>query len=729
MSEPLPERSLQRLLRMAQEPEAPDGLPSRYRWVREIGRGGMGVVHEVFDRQLARAVAWKVCTSTDEPARRRFAREAEAAARIVHPHVAEVHDAGPGWLSMRLVRGGPLPTVGPGPDLAAQRRASAWIRDAARALHHAHGLGLVHRDVKPSNLLLEGEHVFVVDFGLSKLVDTSASLSHRGTVLGTPAFAPPEQTTGDGKVDARSDVYGLGASLYWCLSGSAPFADTDLPRLLRAVAEDEPKPLTVDRELAAVVACAMAKEPKRRYATANELAQDLERWLAHEPVHARAPSRSYRLQKWLRRHRTAVRATLLAAALAVTVTAAVLVPRTLRETAARQAADAAVALADHAQGVLQDAATFARLGEHAAAFARLDTAITRVETFVGEHDSPRVRYLLARLLRARGHGDEARRELDLALASDPSLGDARFERGLALASLREPTKAEIATAIADLATPPREGSVLSEVDRLFGEAERQRLTGERDSARETLLEVLEYDPVHTGARLALSRLALAAGDADLARYYAASAVDLQQGFGPVYLARERQTLPVRVLGLEDALVDFAPDLRGEAENALALAHRAIVQLRRGLRLSRDGDAVSARTALENAIADLDRTLELHADVAGAHVARAVCLQVLADRLATNDDPGSAGTRRQAALRALQRAIDLAPRMPEAHFDLGLLHLRLAQIARGMGRIEASRASARDAGAAFERAMREAGEDWSWSTAARERLRQAREEAH
>lgn len=726
MSEPLSERSRERLLRMAQEPEAPDGLPERYRWIREIGRGGMGAVHEVFDQHLARAVAWKACTSTDPDARRRFSREAEATARLRHPHVAEVHDAGPGWLSMRLVRGGPLPAVGPSPSLPQQRRAAQWIRDAARALHHAHEHGLVHRDVKPSNVLLEGEHVFVVDFGLSKRVDVQSSLSVRGAVLGTPAFLPPEQAVGDGgSVDARSDVYGLGATLYWCLAGNPPFEHEDLHRLLRAVVEDEPRPLRVDRELAAVVACAMAKEPERRYATAQAMADDLDRWLALEPVHARPPSASYRARKWLARHRGLVRTAALAGLLAIAATTAVLVPRTLRESASREAADEAVALADHAQGVMQDAATFAREGDLAAAFARLDTAIAEVGSFLARHDAPRVRYLRARLLRARGLHDEALRELDLAVAGDPTLHDARFERGLLLAALREPTPAQREGALADLASPPREGSVLSEVDRLFGSAERARLAGDLAAAQETLLEVLEYDPVHTAARTSLSRLALANGDADLARYYAASALDLQQGFGPVYLARERLALPVRVLGLEEALVDFAPALRESADNALALAHRAVVQLRRSLRMLREGDAVRSRAAIEAAVADLDRTIEMHEDVAGARVARAVCLQVLADRLAADGDPGAAGGRRQAALRDLQRAVALAPGMCEAQLDLGLLHLRLADLARGMGRADAAKQSARDAMAALERAVAGAGANWPWAAIARERLGVAR----
>src|SRR5262249_26781840 len=155
----------------------------------------------------------------------------------------------------------------------------------------------------------------------------------------------------------------------------------------------------------------------------------------------------------------------------------------------------------------------------------------------------RVRHLLSRLLRERGQPDLALAELERAIADDPSLGDARFERGLMRAALPEATEAERRAAIEDLSTDVGAPSVLTSVELLFGRPELARLQGRTEQAMEALKDVLAYDPMHVGARSSLARVAIALGEPDLARYYAVSAVDLQQGFGPIYLAREPFTLP------------------------------------------------------------------------------------------------------------------------------------------------------------------------------------------
>ncbi|MFY9345596.1 MAG: serine/threonine-protein kinase, partial [Planctomycetota bacterium] len=279
------DRALQRLLAMAAAAEDPPARPDlgpRYEIVRELGRGGMGVVYEVNDRQLGRRCALKTRGAGADPELGgRLAREAAAAARLHHPHIAAVHDATPDFITMQLVAGGPIGSV-PALD---RRLAVELVRDAAQALQHAHEQGIVHRDVKPSNLLVEGSHVFVVDFGLAKTIDAANAHSLSGVVAGTPAFMAPEQALGHAdRVDARSDVYGLGATLYCCLHGVPPFQAPDLPALLRAVVDDEPRPATGDRDLDLVLATCLAKEPEHRYATARELADDLERWLRDEPV-------------------------------------------------------------------------------------------------------------------------------------------------------------------------------------------------------------------------------------------------------------------------------------------------------------------------------------------------------------------------------------------------------------------------------------------------------------
>lgn len=724
VSDPLSERAARRLLAMAAEGDPPPPrpvVPERYEIGREIGRGGMGVVYEAFDRQLGRPVALKTMSAgpgADDEVRRRFAREAQAAARLRHPHIAVVHDATPDYIAMQLIRGGPIACVR-GAD---PRPVVGLLRDAARALQHAHEQGIVHRDVKPSNLLVEDGHVFVVDFGLSKRLDGAASVSLGGAVLGTPAFMPPEQALGHGeRVSARSDVYGLGATLFACLRGAPPFAAPDLPGLLRAVVDDEPPVLGVDPDLDVVVATALAKDPERRYATAGAFADDLDRWLAHEPVSARPPSLGYRLRKRLQRHRAVVRAVAIAAAGAIGVTALVLVPIAWRESVARAAASEAVALSGHVATVLQDAELFTRLGDTASAQQLLDHGITRVDEFLRRHDVARVRFLASRLLLARGRGDAALAELERVLAAEPEFADARFVRGLCLAAKASPTPEQFATAIADLGVAPGEGSVIRDVDRLFGRAERARLAGDAQQAQELLHEVLEYDGLHVPARLSLVRTALQLGRPDEARYWSASAIDLQVGYAPFYLARERKALPTSLLGLEGLLVDFSAGVPVGADMAVARAHRGVVNLRRALRLDGEGRRGPAIEAAVAAVTDLDAALVVQPDVPGALVDRAVCWLVVDALRSANGEGTAAIAARAAASADLERAVARAPELAEAHGNLGLLALREARLLRALARLPASAERAAAARAAFARALDLAPADWPHAAFCREHL--------
>jgi tetratricopeptide (TPR) repeat protein/predicted Ser/Thr protein kinase len=714
LPDPLPERALDKLLAVGaagEAPAPPPHIPDRYRIVRELGRGGMGVVYEAFDQQLGRTCALKMIGASagaGDELRRRFAREAQAAARLRHPHIAAVYDATPDYISMQLIAGCPIDAV----HLGERRLLVELVRDAARALHHAHEQGIVHRDVKPSNLLVEGQHVFVVDFGLAKQITTDGSLSLPGTVLGTPAFMPPEQARGlDAAVDARSDVYALGATLYRCLTGSPPFADTDLPQLLRRVVEDDPPAPRIERDLDVVLMRSLAKEPERRYPSAAAFADDLERWLRSEPVQARRPSLGYRLRKLVQRKRALFRAAGFAALGAVLLTALVLVPIALRENDARAAASEAVALSYHAAALFQDAAVFTRLGDLPSAHRALETGIDETRAYLDRHNVPRVRHLLSRLLRARGRSDEAAVELERALDVDPGLDEARFEHGLMLAAQPALTDAERARAIDDLSTTIRARSVLTNVDILFGRAELHRLRGEAQQSKAVLEEVLAYDPTHVAARMSLAHVALALGDEHLASQYSVSAVDLQLGYGPIYLMRERQTLPTTILGLEAALVDFGTQLADGPDNALALAHRGLVQLRRGLRLEAEGARSAALGAFEDAIGDYDLTLELHPDLAGALNNRAVCLmQAQRLRAATGDIAGAAEASTLAA-RDLERALAESPGLTEALLNAGLHALRKAQLLRKLGRATAAATELDRAGVFLRDAQASAPPGW------------------
>ncbi len=715
------DRALQRLLAMAAAADEPAERPElgpRYEIVRELGRGGMGVVYEVDDRQLGRRCALKTLGAGADPElRRRLAREAAAAARLRHPHIAAVFDATPDFITMQLVAGGP---IGSAPSLD-RRLAVELVRDAALALQHAHDQGIVHRDVKPSNLLVEDRHVFVVDFGLAKSIDAAGAHSWSGVVAGTPSFMAPEQALGQtDRVAAPTDVYGLGATLWYCLHGAPPFQAPDLPSLLRAVVDDDPRPATGDRDLDLVLGKCLAKAPEHRYATARDFAADLDRWLRDEPVLARRPSLWWRWQKRLRRQRLLWRA----AALAAFATALVLVPIWLNESASRQSANDAVGVADHAATVLQDATLSMSLGDVGAARQRLYGGIAEVRAFLDRHEVPRVRYLLARLLLAASNPDAALVELDHALRVDPGLADARFERGLLLATRREQTPEERARAIADLSVDLRAGSVLRDVDRLFGRAELARLRGEHARAMELLEEVLEYDGMHVRARMSLAAVARALGNNNLSTYYSASAIDLQQGHAPFYLAQGRRSLPTSILGLHGVLVDYGEALRDRGDSAGSLAHRGLVQLRRAVRLDSEGDSRAAIEAVEAAIADHDNVLLMH-QVAGAFVNRAVCRFVLDGLLLRTGDSARAAVVRKDAEADLAMAIAHAPNLPEAHANRGLMALRSADVLRALGRSDAAARVRGDAESAFRLALEHAPPGWRHAAMCRERQAAAR----
>jgi TolB-like protein/Tfp pilus assembly protein PilF len=286
-----------------------------YELLEEIGRGGQGVVYRARQKSLNRTVALKViglgqwATKTHL---KRFRLEAEAAASLNHPCIVPIHEVGERegacYFSMGLVEGGQLDAVAKREPIPL-RQAAELIAKLARTVHYAHEHGILHRDIKPGNVLLDAKgEPHLTDFGLARLVETESTVTRTMEVLGTPSYMAPEQAVGDNaRVTSATDVYGLGAVFYQLLTGHPPFAGGTTFETVRLVLDSEPRqpwlwnPKT-DRDLATICLKCLEKDPQRRYSSALALAEDLERWLKHEPIRARRTGLVTRGRKWVRRN-------------------------------------------------------------------------------------------------------------------------------------------------------------------------------------------------------------------------------------------------------------------------------------------------------------------------------------------------------------------------------------------------------------------------------------------
>jgi serine/threonine protein kinase len=422
-------------------PEVQDGTPlGDFRILREVGRGGMGLVYEAEQLSLGRRVALKVlpfAATLDPRQLQRFKNEAQAAAHLHHGHIVPVHavgcERGVHYYAMQFINGqtladlirelrqrtgrdagGATAPAEAAADAATQdaragsltaratardprsaaffRSVAEWGGQAARALDYAHEQGVVHRDIKPANLLVDGHgQLWITDFGLAQCHNQSG-LTLTGDLVGTLRYMSPEQALAQrAVVDHRSDVYSLGVTLYELLTLEPAFGGSDRQELLRQIAFEEPRPPrrrnpALPAELETILLKAMAKVPAERYATARELAEDLQRFLKDEPVRAKRPTLLHRARKWGRRHQPLVWTVGISAVLLLLLSVVVLLVSNVRITAEKEQKERALREKDQALREKDAALATAQANEEAAAadFAKACEAVDRLLTRVSQ---------------------------------------------------------------------------------------------------------------------------------------------------------------------------------------------------------------------------------------------------------------------------------------------------------------------------------------------------------
>lgn len=692
-----------------------------YELISPLGQGGMGVVYKARQKAANRMVALKIIrpdrmsSMTEFSQRRmleRFRAEAHAAARLQHDHLVTVYDVGEiegcPYFSMQYVEGGSLSDLITDRSLDS-REAAAFLEPVCRAVHAAHQQNILHRDIKPANILIEDgtQRPRIADFGLAKLQDEDQELTRSGEAMGTPSYMPPEQFGDAASATVRSDVYSLGATLYHLLSGRPPFKAATSMATMRQVLNVEPVALRelnpeVDLDLETICMKCLEKEPERRFQTAQDVADELHRYLGGQPILSRPLSRPERFWRWCRRNPMVSSLSGLAATslIVAVVSFAVAyfetdaarrqVEASLSETAKAQALseasfqDALAAVNDFFTHVSEDR-LLNEPGTEELRHELLDLARDYYQRFLSRRsDDPTVRDEVALSHFRVGLIVE---ELDSPQAAIPSYEKARDLQRALLDDLvdrdsmaAKATKRALSRTINALARVATNSGDLEEAETLFDET--RRLRQELVDSTSDPAERFEFDRLLANADMNLGLLARRRSNPELAMKLYQQAQ-----------ARRQATLPVR---------PKAPQLRRDlAKGWYNLANLAVDQ--------NDAQAVSSN--IEQAIAQLEELLSETPDDLRDRYLLALCYRLKADLNAAliPVDSGRLVESLDAYTRAQLAMQDLAGRSPAVHryrVELGQLLMNIGQLEAQQQHYEQAEVALRKAETVFSNLVQE-----------------------
>lgn len=670
----------------------PDACFGRYRIVRELGRGGMGIVYQAEDPELRRTVALKILRQRDDPEMtERFLREARMSATLDHPGIVPIHEvnihAGTPYYVMAFVEGSTLGEAIARGAWAGMRERARLVLESAEAVAHAHARRVIHRDLKPSNILIDpAGHAHVVDFGLAKQMDDATRLTSTGVLLGTPHYMSPEQLRG--QVDAMgppSDVYALGVVLYEAMTGKPPFEGRSAAEVIANALAHEPesprrRDTRVPLDLETIVLKSLAKEPARRYPTAREFADEVGRFLRGEAIAARREGLAERAWRWLRR-RPALVAAVAVAALAVTLAVGSEWESVRRRHEQERVEGEFVAyLRSIASTNLAATLSLRRAGvggDLAATFlVRLEEAAREADRRAPTLAEPG--YHLGRMYRALLRFDDALREQERALARDPDFAPSLYERGILrarqyrarLATVREQWARTEGKRLADSGALERAGLGAQALP----EPPLGRVLAERDGEAAALRRAILADLERLERRIGKDGSQPAPPGTSPGMVPCARGLFLLYGGRPEERAEANRLLEAAhaldplleeaVEGIAGARIEEGKYAEAEAAFTRGLATdrgylpfrlgRGDMRYRRGEQENRSG--VDPLPAWQGAVEDFTQALTDAPGSAAARLGRARALAALADRLGDSGEDTEA--RFLAAIDDLAAAIEL-----------------------------------------------------------------------